>query len=56
MGPHEAASAAKRLRAKQVVPIHYNTFPVIKQDPEAFVQLLPKNVGKVMRVGETIEI
>lgn len=56
MGPHEAASAAKRLRAKQVVPIHYNTFPLIKQDPEAFVQLLPKNVGKVMRVGETIEI
>jgi L-ascorbate metabolism protein UlaG (beta-lactamase superfamily) len=56
MGPHEAASAAKRLKAKQVVPIHYNTFPVIKQDPEAFVKLLPENVGKVMAVGETLEL
>lgn len=56
MGPEEAACAAKRLKAKQVVPIHYNTFPVIQQDPEAFVQLLPKNVGKVLAVGETLEL
>lgn len=56
MGPNEAASAAKRLKAKQVVPIHYNTFPVIKQDPEAFVKLLPENVGKVLAVGETLEL
>lgn len=56
MGPQDAASAAKRLKAKQVVPIHYNTFPVIEQDPDAFVQLLPEKVGKVMAVGETIEI
>lgn len=56
MGPQDAASAVKRLKAKQVVPIHYNTFPVIEQDPDAFVQLLPEKVGKVMAVGETIEI
>lgn len=56
MGPNEAASAAQRLGAKQVVPIHYNTFPVIKQDPQEFVELLPAGVGKVMAVGETIEV
>lgn len=56
MGPSDAAIAAKRLKAKHVVPIHYNTFPVIKQDPEAFVQLLPENVGTLMAVGETIEL
>lgn len=56
MGPSDAAIAAKRLKAKHVVPIHYNTFPVIKQDPEAFVQLLPENVGTIMAVGETIEL
>ncbi|MBM7710817.1 metal-dependent hydrolase [Enterococcus xiangfangensis] len=56
MGPSDAAIAAKRLKAKHVVPIHYNTFPVIKQDPEAFVQLLPENVGTIMTVGETIEL
>ena len=56
MGPSEAANAAKRLRAKKVVPIHFNTFPLIKQDPEAFIKLLPENVGKVMAVGETITL
>lgn len=56
MGPTEAASAATRLRAKQAVPIHYNTFPLIQQDPEDFVKAAPAGVGRVMAVGETIEI
>lgn len=56
MGPQEAAFAAKKLKAKKVVPIHYNTFPVIKQDPEKFIQLLPKGQGQVMNSGETIRI
>ncbi|MEG0373692.1 MAG: metal-dependent hydrolase, partial [Enterococcus sp.] len=29
---------------------------VIKQDPEAFVRLLPESVGKVLAVGETLEL
>jgi len=56
MGPEEAAHAAELLNAKQVVPIHFNTFPLIKQDPEAFIKLLPEKVGKVMAVGETLEL
>lgn len=36
MGPEDAAAAAKFLRARTVVPQHYNTWPVIAQDPEAF--------------------
>ncbi|BCA85032.1 UPF0173 metal-dependent hydrolase [Enterococcus saigonensis] len=56
MGPTEAASAAKRLQAKQVVPIHYNTFPLIEQDPNAFIALLPTGVGKVMAVGERLTL
>lgn len=56
MGPSEAASATQRLQAKQVVPIHYNTFPVIQQDPQDFVKAAPAGVGRVMAVGETIEI
>nr|WGD68639.1 metal-dependent hydrolase [Bacillus subtilis] len=47
---------AEWARAKQVVPVHYNTFPVIEQDPEAFADSLPGGVGKVMSVGETIEL
>ncbi len=36
MGPEDAAAAAKFLRARTVIPEHYNTWPVISQDPEAF--------------------
>ncbi len=56
MGPKEAARAAKRLQAKRVVPIHYNTFPAIKQDPEVFVAQLEAQNGYVMQIGETIEV
>lgn len=56
MGPEDAAYAAKLLQAKTVVPIHYNTFPVIKQDPEAFVALLDEGVGKVMKPGDVLEL
>ncbi len=55
MGPNDAVLAAQRLRAKKVIPIHYNTFEVIKQDPQAFVEKLP-GIGKVMQIGETIEV
>jgi Predicted Zn-dependent hydrolases of the beta-lactamase fold len=56
MGPEEAARAAKRLKAKQVVPIHYNTFPVIQQDPHAFAALLPAGQGQVMAPGERLTL
>lgn len=55
MGPKDALRAANRLKAKTVVPIHYNTFPQIKQDPQKFVAELP-GVGQVMDSGETIEV
>ncbi|MCL1906026.1 MAG: metal-dependent hydrolase [Clostridiales bacterium] len=36
MGPKDALTAAQWLRAKTVIPMHYDTFPVIKQDAQAF--------------------
>ncbi|MFQ6012375.1 MAG: metal-dependent hydrolase [Thermoplasmata archaeon] len=36
MGLREATKATELLGVKRVVPMHYNTFPVIEQDPEAF--------------------
>ncbi|WP_339147244.1 MULTISPECIES: metal-dependent hydrolase [unclassified Sutcliffiella] len=56
MGPDDAVLAAKWLDASTVVPIHFNTFPVIEQDPHAFVSKLPKGVGKVLETGESIEL
>lgn len=36
MGPADSVRAAGFLKAKVVVPCHYNTFPPIEQDSEAF--------------------
>ncbi len=55
MGPDDAALAAEWVGAKVVVPIHYNTFPVIEQDPQAFVASL-KTEGKVMNAGDSIDL
>jgi L-ascorbate metabolism protein UlaG (beta-lactamase superfamily) len=56
MGPEDAAYAAKLLKPKTVVPIHYNTFPPIKQDPNKFIELLEENNGKVLQPGQAIEM
>lgn len=36
MGPVDAARAVEMIEPRVVIPIHYNTWPVIAQDPEAF--------------------
>ncbi len=56
MGPDDAVLAAKWLNACTVVPIHFNTFPVIEQNPQEFVSKLPEGVGKVLEVGEVVEL
>lgn len=56
MGPDDAVLAAKWLNASTVVPIHFNTFPVIEQNPQEFVSKLPEGVGRVLEVGEVIEL
>ncbi|GAA3320554.1 hypothetical protein GCM10020331_032010 [Ectobacillus funiculus] len=56
MGPEDAALAAQWLGAKVVVPMHYNTFPPIQQDPHHFVEMLQGSVGKVLQPGEAIEL
>jgi L-ascorbate metabolism protein UlaG (beta-lactamase superfamily) len=56
MGPEDAAYAAKLLEAKTIVPIHYNTFPPITQDPHQFIELLENKNGKVLAPGEAIEL
>ncbi|MCM3770038.1 MULTISPECIES: metal-dependent hydrolase [Priestia] len=55
MGPEDAAIAAEWVQAKLVVPIHYNTFPVIKQDPHQFVESLSGIEGKVLKAGEGLD-
>lgn len=56
MGIKDAVIASKWLQAKTVVPIHYDTFPVIEVDPLAFVERLEKNQGKIVKPGEKLEV
>lgn len=54
MGPEEAVKAAEMLDSKMIIPMHYNTFPLIKVDIEAFKQQITSG-GKecaVLKPGE----
>ena len=56
MGPEDALLAAKWLKAKQVIPIHYDTFPLIEQDPKKFIDQLETSEGILPEVGEVFSI
>jgi L-ascorbate metabolism protein UlaG (beta-lactamase superfamily) len=59
MGPSHALLAAKMLKAKSVIPMHYNTFPGIAQDGPGFVRQLEKEhgiAGWALEPGEAAEL
>ncbi|KYG32184.1 metal-dependent hydrolase [Alkalihalobacillus trypoxylicola] len=56
MGPEDAEIAAEWLQAKKVVPIHYNTFPLINQDGKKFTESLSNNQGLYLEVGQHFEL
>jgi len=56
MGPEDALIAAEWVKAKVVVPVHYNTFPVIEQDPEKFANEVKTGEGKALKAGDHIEL
>lgn len=57
MGPTDAAKAVEFLMPKKVVPMHYNTFDIIRQDPKEFAGLLKGKPTEciIMNPGDTIE-
>lgn len=61
MGPREAAIATALIKPKIVIPMHYNTFDVIRQDPEEFKRELRKIKVRgvkvvVLKPGEVFEL
>lgn len=60
MGIDEAVHASQMLRAKKVIPMHYDTFPLIEQNVLEFADLLrrkaPESNGMILDPGEFIEI
>ncbi|HEX3030668.1 MAG TPA: metal-dependent hydrolase [Bacillota bacterium] len=58
MGPEDALEAVKLLKPKVVVPMHYNTWPVINQDAGLFKAAVESETGSkviIMEPGETRE-
>ncbi len=59
MGPADAIKAARLLKAKAVVPCHYNTFPLLKQDGAQFARDIEAQTSSkafVPQPGESIEV
>ncbi|WP_240374615.1 metal-dependent hydrolase [Bacillus piscicola] len=56
MGPEDAKQAVDWLAPRYVVPIHYNTFPAIEQDGDAFVESIRPVEGKALKTGESINL
>ncbi len=59
MSPAEASRAIEMIRPKIAIPMHYNTFPLIQQDPLKFKDMVErKGMTKVqvMIPGQTVEL
>jgi L-ascorbate metabolism protein UlaG (beta-lactamase superfamily) len=56
MGPEDAALAVDMIQPRVVIPIHYNTFDMIAQDPEAFRERVgPAAEVAILSAGDTYE-
>ena len=60
MDVHQAALATKLLKPKHVIPMHYDTFPVIEASPEKFKALVsetsPDTNVIILKPGDETEI
>ena len=59
MGPDDALIAVNLLRPKHVIPCHYNTWPVIEQNPHAWAKRVAadtKAVPHVLEPGESFSL
>ncbi len=52
----DAVRAVAFIRPKLVIPMHYNTFEVIKADPEEFRTKVKGAAVNILAPGEWIEI
>jgi len=56
MGPEDAAYAVELLNPKITVPVHYNTFPPIQQDPKTFQQHVKNHTVNILQAGESFNL
>ncbi|MCS6910421.1 MAG: metal-dependent hydrolase [Anaerolineales bacterium] len=59
MGPDDALRAAKLLRAKHIIPVHYSTWDLIAQDAEAWAKRVEAETTSkvhVLKPGESLSL
>ena len=56
MGIEDAAKAVELLDASNVIPVHYNTWDIIKQDPEDFKKLVKTATVLIVKPGESLRL
>lgn len=59
MGVEDAVRAVELIKPDNVIPMHYDTFPPIKTDPQEFKNLVEKHTQSkvtIIKPGESIEI
>lgn len=56
MGPEDALVAADWVKAKTVVPMHYNTFPLIEQNADDFASKVKTGKGVAMKIGDSVNL
>ena len=59
MGPADALRAVKLLNPKAVIPIHFNTFDLIRQDPQAWAERVEAETDSkvhLMQPGDTYSL
>lgn len=56
MGIEDAAKAVELLGAKNVIPVHYNTWDIIKQNPEVFKALVKTAQVHIVKPGESLNL
>jgi len=58
MGIEDAAKAAELLQPEHIIPVHYNTWPVIEADPEKFKTITEENTSArvhILQPGEALD-
>ena len=56
MDPIDAAKAVEFLNAANVIPVHYNTWKIIKQNPEDLIKLVCGAKVHIVKSGESLEL
>jgi len=57
MGVHSASKAVEFTQTKKVIPVHYNTFPLVEADPEEFKKLVgDKAEVIILKQGESHDL